>query len=316
MISVQNVSKSFGPVQALVDVSFEINQGEVMGLLGPNGAGKTTMMRLLTGLFPPSSGKITVLDEDLVHRRPNVRKKIGYLAENNPLYGEMTTKEFLQYVSALKGVARYRRKSQIAKVVDQCSLGDVMNRYVGKLSKGFRQRVGLAQTLLGNPELLILDEPTSGLDPTQIIDIRNLIKELGKERTVILSTHILPEARMTCQNILILNNGRLVASGSAEMLEDQVKGTEEFVVKIKGSWRLGDRFLHRLSGIISVRQLSEAGEVREYSIVSERGKDARSQVATNIVRNGFELLMLKPAEWNLEEIFLKIVTSEQQEVLV
>ncbi len=211
MISVQKVSKFFGPIKALQNISFEIKRGEVIGFLGPNGAGKTTMMRLITGFFPPTEGKILIDGKDLFKSRPDLRKKIGYLPENNPLYRDMTTKAFLFYVAALKGISFWSRKKIVQKAIDQCGIGSVLNRIVGKLSKGFQQRVGLSQALLGDPELLILDEPTNGLDPQQIIEIRSLIQALGRERTILLSTHILPEVQMTCQRVLILNEGQVAA---------------------------------------------------------------------------------------------------------
>ncbi len=212
MISVQQVSKFFGPIKALQNVSFEIKRGEVVGFLGPNGAGKTTMMRLITGFFPPTEGKIFIDGQDLFKSKPDLRKKIGYLPENNPLYREMATKAFLFYVAALKGIPFWSRKKIVQKVTDQCGVASVLNRIIGKLSKGFQQRVGLAQALLGDPELLVLDEPTNGLDPRQIVEIRNLILSLGQERTVLLSTHILQEVQATCSRVLILNEGQMAAS--------------------------------------------------------------------------------------------------------
>ena len=211
MISVHNVSKSFGSVNALQNVTFEIKRGEVVGFLGPNGAGKTTMMRLITGFFPPSEGKILIDGKDLFKSKPVLRRKIGYLPENNPLYQDMTAQAFLSYVAQLKGISFWARKNVIQKVAGQCGVESILNRMVGKLSKGYQQRLGLAQALLGDPELLILDEPTNGLDPQQIIEIRSLIQKLGRERTIILSTHILPEVQVTCQRVLILNEGQVAA---------------------------------------------------------------------------------------------------------
>ena len=220
MISVQNVSKSFGPVRALQNISFEIKPGEVVGFLGPNGAGKTTLMRIITGFFPPSEGNVLIDGKDLFRSKPEVRKKIGYLAEHNPLYRDMTARAFLTYAAALKGIPLKGRKEAIQKAAEQCGVSSVFDRLIGKLSKGFQQRLGLAQALLGDPELLILDEPTNGLDPKQIIEIRNLIQTLGRTRTILLSTHILPEVELTCQRIFILSQGRLAASMTLEELKD------------------------------------------------------------------------------------------------
>jgi len=240
MISVQDVSKSFGSVRALEGVSFEIGRRGVVGLLGPNGAGKTTMMRLITAFFTPSKGKVLIDGEDLMHSKAVIRKQVGYLAENNPLYKDMTTKDFLYYVATLKGISFTKRKQAVGAVVEQCEVGSVMKRVIGKLSKGFQQRVGLAQALLGSPKFLILDEPTTGLDPQQIIEIRSLIRKLGQEQTVLLSTHILPEVRMTCESILILNEGRLVARGTLAELERRLRGAQEFLVTLRGNWLGGD----------------------------------------------------------------------------
>lgn len=225
MISVCNVSKSFGSVNALENVSFTINRNDVVGFLGPNGAGKTTLMRLLTGMFPPSEGSILIDGKNMTGSK-QLRKKIGYLAEHNPLYREMTVYEFLNYAAVLKDVSWSSRKKTILNVAEQCSVTKVLDRIIGKLSKGYQQRIGLAQALLGDPEILILDEPTAGLDPAQIIEIRNLIRELGRDRTIVLSTHILPEVQMTCRRILILNQGRLVGDGGPEL------GSEEAFLKL------------------------------------------------------------------------------------
>lgn len=315
MISVQNVSKSFGPVKALQNISFEIKQGGVVGFLGPNGAGKTTMMRLITGFFPPTEGAILIDGQDLFGSKSELRRKIGYLAENNPLYRDMTSRDFLSYVGALKDIPRQARKAAIQKVVDQCGVGSVLNRIIGKLSKGFQQRIGLAQALLGNPELLILDEPTNGLDPKQIIEIRSLIQMLGRERTVLLSTHVLPEVRVTCQQILILNGGRLVASGAPEDLEENLRHSEEFTVTIRGLWQGGDRFLHEIPDVLDVRLERDRSDERDYRIRSRKAGQTRSQIARVVTESGFELLELKTAEWSLEDLFLKIVTNEESLVV-
>ncbi|OGX05477.1 MAG: hypothetical protein A3G87_09735 [Omnitrophica bacterium RIFCSPLOWO2_12_FULL_50_11] len=313
MISVQNVSKSFGSVKALDRVSFEVARGEVVGLLGPNGAGKTTMLRLITGFFPPTEGKILIDGVDLLHSKPLLRKKIGYLAEHNPLYEDMTTKDFLSHVAVLKRVPFRKRKQSISAVIERCKIGPVLNRLIGKLSKGYKQRIGLAQALLGEPELLILDEPTSGLDPKQIIEIRTLIQTLGRERTVLLSTHILPEVRLTCQRILILNEARLVASVAAPDVAPQSPGAQEFRVTLRGSWDQGDEFLRFVPGVSEVRLERDGGAERDYLIVAEHGKEIQSELARRILFSGFELLTLKPVEWNLEEIFMNVVTSEVEQ---
>jgi len=263
---------------------------------------------------PPSEGEITIDGNNLIRTKPSFRKKVGYLAENNPLYQDMTTQEFLSFVASLKGLSFRKRKQVISDVVEQCGIGVVCNRIIGKLSKGFRQRIGLAQALVGDPAILILDEPTSGLDPKQIIEIRNLIRELGTNRTILLSSHILPEVKATCDRILILNEGRLVASGTPQMLEERLRGAEELFVTVRGSWENGDSFLRLLPGILETKLLRDGGKERDYKIVSEQGKEIRSQLARRVFESGFELLTLKAAEWNLEDIFLKIVTKESEEL--
>ncbi|MBI4394810.1 MAG: ABC transporter ATP-binding protein [Candidatus Omnitrophica bacterium] len=219
MISVQNVSKFFGPIKALQNITFEIKRGEVVGFLGPNGAGKTTMMRLITGFFPPSEGQVLIDGKDLCKSKSEIRRKIGYLPENNPLYRDMTAKDFLSYVAQLKGISFRTQKTAIQKTAEQCGVESVFNRLVGKLSKGYQQRLGLAQALLGDPELLILDEPTNGLDPKQIVEMRNLIQLLRHERTILLSTHILSEVQMTCERVLILNEGKMAADLELKSIE-------------------------------------------------------------------------------------------------
>ena len=232
MISVENVSKFFGPIKALQSVSFEIKSGEVVGFLGPNGAGKTTMMRLITGIFPPSEGKILVDGKDLFKSKASARRQIGYLAEHNPLYRDMTAKEFLFYVAALKGVGFWNRKREVESVMDQCDLGAARSRLIGKLSKGYQQRAGLAQALIGSPNFLILDEPTNGLDPKQISDMRKLIRSLSSNKTILLSTHILPEVQATCQRVLILNEGRLMANFELSELKKSELSLEDVFLKV------------------------------------------------------------------------------------
>ncbi len=221
MISFCQVSKSSGSIKALDNVSFTIQPKEIVGFLGPNGAGKTTLMRLLTGMFPPSSGSILIENQNLMESTL-LRKKIGYLAEHNPLYWDMTAYDFLEYVAALKGVSRHSRKTAVLNVAERCSIGSVLNRIIGKLSKGYQQRIGLAQALLGEPEVLILDEPTNGLDPQQIMEMRCLVQELGRDRTIVLSTHILPEVRLTCRRVLVLNNGQLIGNGGPELASEEI----------------------------------------------------------------------------------------------
>jgi ABC-2 type transport system ATP-binding protein len=315
MISVKGVSKSFGSIKALDRVSFEIPKGQVVGLLGPNGAGKTTMMRLMTGYFPPSEGEILIEGVRIHPSKPVHRRNIGYLGENNPLYQDMLTIDFLKYVAGLKGIPFGERRKAIALGIEQCGLESAKKRIIGKLSKGFQQRVGLAQALLGDPKILILDEPTAGLDPKQIIDIRKLIIAIGMSRTVLLSSHILHEVQTTCQSVLILNRGKLMAQGASHDLEEKIRGAQELILKIQGDWKEGDAFLKNVSGVIGIHLRSELGNQREYAIAVKQDKDIRSELARHILDSGFELLSLKLTEWDLEDIFLKIVTCETEEAV-
>ena len=311
MISVRNVSKSFGRTQALSDVSFEIKRGEVVGFLGPNGAGKTTMMRLITGLFQPTEGSILIDGQDLVRSKLDLKKQIGYLAEANPLYQDMTTRAFLEFVAVMKGISKSERRQAIEKTVEQCGLSPVYGRIIQKISKGFQQRLGLAQALLGDPNLLILDEPTNGLDPQQITEIRTLIQTLRRDRTILLSTHILPEVQVTCRRVLILNHGRLVASGSPEALEGKLRDFEEYIVTVRGTGRPDDGFLSGMPDVLDVQLEGVRYNECDFRIRIRKESPVRSQIARKVLEAGFELLELKSADWSLEDIFLKIVTREE-----
>lgn len=311
IISVRNVSKLFGRTQALSDVSFEIKRGEVVGFLGPNGAGKTTMMRLITGLFRPTEGSILIDGQDLFRSKLDLKNRIGYLAEANPLYQDMTVRDFLEFVAVMKGISKSDRREAIEKTVDQCGLNPVYRRIIRKISKGFQQRVGLAQALLGDPDLLILDEPTNGLDPQQITEIRTLIQTLRRDRTIVLSTHILPEVQMTCRRVLILNHGRLVASGSPEALEGKLRDFEEYVVTVRGIKSPDDHFLSGMPDVLDVQLESVRRDECDFRIRIKKDSPVRSQIARRVLEAGFELLELKSADWSLEDIFLRIVTREE-----
>ena len=309
-LSVQNISKSFGPVSALQNVSFQIQRGEAIGFLGPNGAGKTTMMRIITGFFPPTEGNVLIDGQNLFESGPEIKKKIGYLPEHNPLYYDMTGKEFLVHTAKLKAVPPKKRAEAIERVVSQCGIENALNRIVGKLSKGYQQRMGLAQALIGDPDLLILDEPTNGLDPQQMTEIRNLIRKLSGDRTILLSTHILSEVQMTCERILILNQGRLIASGKPHDLEEKLKREAEFIVHLRGPWEKGDQFLKQVSGVIDVQLEAEENRQRKYRIRTEQGRDVQADVVRAAMNEGFELLELKACGLSLEDIFLHMVKSE------
>ncbi len=310
MIAVQNVSKSFGSRKALDQISFEIKQGEILGLLGPNGAGKTTLMRILTGFFPPSEGKVLLGGNDLAKNPKKLKKKIGYLPERISLYPDLRVEEFLRFVAEIKGVRRREMEREIEEKSGQCGIESVRKRLIGQLSKGFVQRVGLAQALIADPEILIFDEPTSGLDPKQIIEIRELIRALGRKRTLILSTHILPEVSLVCERILILNQGKIVAQGSPHELEQGLRDREEIVVRVgKGTGNL-ERILNSITGILSVTKIDEEDSAVNYLLQTVPREDLRSEISRRIVEAGFPLLEITTRRLSLEDVFLKLTLQE------
>lgn len=314
MISVQGLTKFFGRVTAVKDVSFSVEKGEVVGFLGPNGAGKTTTMRILTGFLPPSLGRAMVGGYDVAKNPIEVRSMIGYLPEGIqgvPLYSEMTVTQYLNFVAEAKGVNKKKRKKQLELVVESCGLGPVAHRIAGKLSKGFRQRVGLAQALLNEPPVLILDEPTIGLDPQQIIDIRSMIKKMGGERTVILSTHILPEVSMTCQRVMIINEGKLIAVDTPENLTAQVSRSAQVSLTVEGPAEEVSAKLAAVPGVLGVSPRSQEGSNRSSFLVeTEPGGDLRRELAAAIVNSGWGLLELRKVSASLEEVFVKLVREE------
>ncbi|MEI6222726.1 MAG: ATP-binding cassette domain-containing protein [bacterium] len=312
MISVSGLTKQYPGYKAVSDLSFEIQRGEIIGFLGPNGAGKTTTMRMLTGYIPASAGKISIAGLDIQENSLEVRKKIGYLPENVPLYREMTVNAYLTFNAQLKGVNKNDIPDQIQEVLESCNLLDVRYKIIDKLSKGYRQRVGLAQALIGDPEILILDEPTVGLDPKQILEIRSLIKELGKKRTVILSTHILPEVSQICNRVLIITKGTLVASGTPAELQAKMKKSEVLTVQVKCDdiEKFSEFLKGKISAIKNVKAQEENGII---TAVIESDKDIRKDVTASIVSNkNFDLLEIKKQEVNLEDIFLHLTTKDAE----
>ena len=314
MIEVENLSKHFGPVRALDDVSFAVEKGEIVGFLGPNGAGKTTAMRILCGVFPPTSGRARVGGFDLLEQPMEVRRLIGYLPEVAPFYPDLDVRTYLRFVAEMKGVTAENREREIARVIDQCGLGKVSQRLVGKLSKGFRQRVGLAQALLNDPPVLILDEPTIGLDPEQIIEIRRLIKNLKGQRTVILSTHILPEVSVTCQRVLIIHQGRIQAMDTPENLTAQLQGGQELTVKLSGPVDEILSAIRSLEGVTSVREVERRDTEVTLAVKGERGKAIGNEINRLAYCGEWELRELQSRMLSIEEIFLKIVTHEKDKL--
>jgi len=304
-IQVQDLSKWYGDFEALRQVSFDVQKGEILGFLGPNGAGKTTTMRILTGYMPPSSGSATVAGYDVFKDSIEVRKRIGYLPETVPLYTEMTVWDYLDFCARLRGVEN--RDAAIERVMEMTSIGERADTLIGKLSKGFRQRVGIAQALVHNPEVLIMDEPTIGLDPKQIIEIRHLIKSLAGEHTVILSTHILPEVSQTCSRVLIINDGAIVAEDTPERLSARVRGAEHIYLQVANAAPEIPTELEKVQGVLSARAKGNG----TYEIETNLGTDRRADIAALVVQRGWGLLELRPVSLSLEEVFLKLTTSEE-----
>ncbi len=310
MIEVQNLTKRYGPTLAVSEVSFDVRKGEILGFLGPNGAGKTTTMRVITGYLPPTEGKVRVAGYDVVEEPLEAKRRTGYLPESPPVYPDMSVAEYLAFVAKIKGVPRREVKQRINEVSEKVAITDVQDRQVGKLSKGYRQRVGLAQALIHNPEVLVLDEPTAGLDPKQIIETRELIKGLAGQHTVILSTHILPEVSKSCQRVVVINAGKVVAVGAPEELTRRLQGFETVLITAEGpAAEIKDRF-ERVSGVNKV-ELRETVDGRvSFEVHADKGKDVRAELARAIVESGWRLFELKTSGLSLEDIFLKLTTED------
>jgi len=312
LINVEGLTRYYGEKRAISDVTFRVNKGEILGLLGPNAAGKTTTMRILTCYMPPTSGKATIGGFDIFENSMDVRRITGYLPETPPLYTDMVVRDYLSFVSQIKGVEKARIQSEVDAAVEKTNLGDVQHRIIGKLSKGFKQRVGLAQSLLNNPQIVILDEPTVGLDPKQIVEIRKLIKELGGERTIILSTHILPEVQMICERVIIINEGKIVAIDTPENLNRQLTNKRTILMEIEGEPAKVLHTLKTIDGVVEVKSKpKKKGKVRQYEILTNPDQDIRKNLAWAVVENQFGLYEMKTLEMSLEEIFLKLVTQEE-----
>jgi len=310
VIEVQHLTKRYGPVTAVDDVSFTVERGEILGFLGPNGAGKTTTMRVLTGYMPPTGGKAIVAGYDVFEQPIEAKRRTGYLPETPPLYPDMTVREYLTFVSKIKGVARADRKARVDEMMRKTHISDMANRHCGKLSKGYRQRVGLAQALMHNPEVLILDEPTAGLDPKQIIETRQLIRGLAGDHTIILSTHILPEVSQTCQRVVIINHGKVVAVDTPEKLTSRLRGSETMYLQVDADGADAASVLQRVSGVTRVGVSETRGTAIGFEVDSEAGRDVRRELAAAVVSRGWGLLEMRPMRMSLEEIFLHVTTEE------
>lgn len=306
MIEVSGLVKSYGPIQAVKDIQFRVKKGEVVGFLGPNGAGKSTTMKIITGSMAPTAGSVRVAGFDVFEDPIEVKKRIGYLPENPPVYGEMTVESYLRFVAKLKGIAGANVTRQVAKSIEKTDLGSVRRRLIQNLSKGFRQRVGIAQALVSDPDVLILDEPTSGLDPRQVAEVRALIQELKGEHTIILSTHILPEVQMMCERIIIINRGRIVAEDSLTGLTTRMAGSTQVRLKVARPSAAVEAALKGVAGVTGVTK-GEDG----YSVQLAGSDSAVEHIAEAAVGSKAGLLELRRETVDLEEIFLKLTTSEE-----
>ena len=310
MIEVQHLTKRYGRVTAVDDVSFKVERGEILGFLGPNGAGKTTTMRILTGYMPATEGKAIVAGFDVFDQPIEAKRRTGYLPETPPLYPDMSVSEYLDFVAKIKGIPPADRRARIQYVMDRTRIADVANRLCGKLSKGYRQRVGLAQALIHNPDVLILDEPTAGLDPKQIIETRELIKELAGDHTIILSTHILPEVAQTCQRVVIINKGHVVAVDTPDNLTARLRGSETMYLQVDASGADAAASIGRVPGVTRVVESDRRDGMVGYEVDSESGRDVRRDLARAVVSSGWGLLEMRPMRMSLEDVFLSLTTEE------
>jgi ABC-2 type transport system ATP-binding protein len=304
VIRIENLVKNYGRRRAVDGISFNVEKGEIVGFLGPNGAGKTTTMRIITGYLMPTSGEVRVAEHDMATRSLEGRRLIGYMPEIVPLYTDMTTRAYLEYVGRLRGLDAGKARARIDRVVEICRLEEYIDVILGKLSKGFRQRVGLAQAIIHEPQVLILDEPTVGIDPIQVAQTRELIRELGKEHTILLSTHILPEVSMICERVIIIHQGRIVAQDRIENLTALLKGANRIRLRVQGP---GDEVTRRLREIDGVRSVSFEKPYHVVDYPSDR--EPRASITESIVRSGWTLLTMESVEMSLEEVFLELTTE-------
>ncbi len=308
MIEVKGLTKFYRHIRAIEDVSFSVEKGDIVGFLGPNGAGKTTTMKVITGFMPPDSGTASVAGFDVFENPMEVKRRIGYLPENPPLYNDMTVNDYLKFVASIKGVDGKKINDEIDRVSEKCSIKDVLKRLIAHLSKGYRQRVGIAQAILGNPEIVIFDEPTIGLDPNQVFEVRSLIKELAREKTVILSTHILPEVEMTCRKVIVIHKGHIVATENIEDLLRRRKKINEIAIRVR---RFSVELMKQIKDKFTV-SINQPPQMEDgFNIVFESGEDKREDIAKFIVDGGFGLLEMRPVTMSLEDVFRELTTEEK-----
>lgn len=313
MIEIQNLTKSYGQIKAVDNISFTVEKGEVLGFLGPNGAGKSTTMNIITGFIPSTEGSVKVCGYDIMENPAEVKKRIGYLPELPPLYMDMTVTEYLNFAADLKEVSKSQKKSQMADIMELVKLTDVRGRLIKNLSKGYKQRVGLAQSLLGNPEVLILDEPTVGLDPKQIIEIRKLIKALGKQHTIILSSHILPEVSAVCEKVVIINKGKIAAIDTPDNLSKGMNTASKLSATIAGP---KSSIVGAIEGIYGIKyvepHIEKDKDVIEYIIESDKEVDIRRPLFFAMAKIGYPIIELKSLDLSLEDIFLQLTMQEKE----
>ena len=313
MIEVKDLTKKYGNFTAVRDVSFEVEKGEILGFLGPNAAGKTTTMRVLTCFMPATNGTARVAGFDTFKQSLEVRRRVGYLPENVPLYLDMRVRPYLEFIARIKDIPSRERKRAVNRVIELTALESVAHRIIGHCSKGFRQRVGLAQALIHDPEVLILDEPTNGLDPKQINEVREVIKGLAGDHTIILSSHILPEVSKTCERVLIIDRGRIVAGDTPSNLDARLRGSQSISVQIRGPVKDVMELLKKKEGIVDVKTRSSLGDsLWQYDIDVESGRELRPAVAAAVVENNWDLVELTTVGMSLEEIFLELTTQEEE----
>jgi len=307
MIRVENLTKYYGKRLAVDNISFNVEKGEIVGFLGPNGAGKTTTMRIITGFLAPTRGEAWVADYNIMSHSLEARQHIGYFAEAVPLYTDMTVRSYLDFLARLRGLDENRIKTRIDDVVEICHIEEYIDVIIGKLSKGFRQRVGVAQAIIHEPEVLILDEPTIGIDPIQVAMTRQLIKELGKERTILLSTHILPEASMTCDRVIIIHEGKIVAQDRIESLSSIVAGSKRIRLEIEGPSKEIAEHLRQIKGVAQVQY-----DGSHYIVEYPTKQDLRSKITETIVKGSWPLLSMESIQMSLEDVFLKLTSEEDK----
>jgi ABC-2 type transport system ATP-binding protein len=311
MINIRNLSKHYGSLRAVDDITFEVKTGEILGFLGPNAAGKTTTMKIITCYMPPTSGTVEVENYNVFDNSLEIRRMIGYMPEDNPLYPDMNVADYLLFVAELRGIASSERTRRLKGIIELCGVGDVLHQDVGELSKGFRQRVGLARAMVHDPDILVLDEPTVGLDPNQIVEIRNLIRELGKEKTVILSTHILPEVQATCDRVVIIHQGKLVADGTPQELQSSFQGQELVHLLLKAPENDVAATIGHLENVSKVEEKeSEGTGLRRFAVEAQKGMDIRESLFHLAVDQKWTILEMQREQASLENIFRELTKSE------